>query len=149
MHFSRLPEAIFLQMFRILPLQDQIRLSRVSQVFQRIFETAIYQARWTKFVVFDTIQNSDLEWLQEEINSCSNSLEEVVFRGNSAMEAFSRLTYPRLKSIHYAGSISKEAFDQLFQNNKNLQQFQWYTLDGERQVKYFPCAFRAGVLVNL
>lgn len=121
MEFAKLPEAIFLQIYRFLPLGDKIRLSRVNQNFHRISEKSISQ----NFRQDNSLENMNLEWFKKLINLCSNNLKRVNFFGYERMEVFSKLTYPRLDTIFFDGSISKEAFGQIFQNNKNLQQFFW------------------------
>jgi len=150
MEFSQLPEAMFLQIFRFLPLGNQIRLSRVNQDFQMISEKAISQITHIDFRDDNSIQDISLEWFKILIEACSNNLKEIYFGGTAQMEAFSKITYPRLEEIVFDGNISNEAFGRLFENNKNLRVFRWVRMDGFVSLPaYFRYPTHAGALMNL
>lgn len=130
MDFSSLPDNVLLQIFKFLPFDVLVRISRVSKLFLRISETAISQVKSLDLDdrMFKILTPSSFKIL---LNLCSDHLERLRIldsdsKAISLAIAFSEYSCRRLISLIMNGKgIENAIFAALIRNNPGLKILNW------------------------
>lgn len=135
MDFSSLPDEVFLKIFRMLSLEDRVRVGRVCPAFRRISITAVSETK-----CLEVNRRMTPFCLSNFLKLCSNNLEKISFasfglfsehdKGVKLIRALCTFSCPKLTEIDIGGvDIGTGRIRTLLMRNQNLRNFTWYPFD--------------------
>lgn len=119
-NFDTLSNDLLFYILRYLPFKDLVRVSRVSQRFNRVSKSAIAgkTSLKLKLLLFTRISSSQLAAL---LNLCRHKLEEITLDRIHLIKTFSDYTCPKLTAVTIFDFYAFQSLTDILSKNKNLR----------------------------